>query len=382
MPIHDDCDFAAPSIDEVPPIVPEALAPISRRNQVQFPMGGVAGPAGPAGPAGAAGPAGPAGPAGAGGFNSDLDCTCALKAKLAVDPDDELGLTNDEAYEIAKKTLLKVNAYKRSNQVWVKEGLEGQMNPPLSLGNSVGVVEGDLRIYNFDEKQTYMSAFDIQLEDRVFGALIFVMCGDWYDGSIIPPDKWRENVPSSKMEDLGAGNTISCGTEIFDGTQFSESWEIIPDSGGATHPFQVKIDNQNSTASVDSGNLFLSLRPNHKENIVGGASMSVGAGDKIWLGITFNKWGHVTWAGIDSSGSSSFDLSANAWSGGDGYCEDDGSTTDPFHQTSRKLIAYITGSGGALEVNQVMFHDQILRNVCIDGKPARYPFDHEGGYPL
>jgi len=29
-----------------------------------------------------------------------------------------------------------------------------------------------------------------------------------------------------------------------------------------------------------------------------------------------------------------------------------------------------------------MLHDQMLRNVCIDGRPARYPFDHEGGYPL
>lgn len=136
-------------------------------------------------------------------------------------------------------------------------------------------------------------------------------------------------------------------------------------------------------AKVTTGSLFKSLRPDDKQTISGLDSwFPTDTTDKIWLGITFDNTGEVTWAGIDSwEQGGDFDITQEAWSGSNGYCEDDGGTP-PSHQTSRKLIAYITGSGASLEVNQVMFHDQMLRNVCIDGRPARYPFDHEGGYPL
>ena len=159
--------------------------------------------------------------------------------------------------------------------------------------------------------------------------------------------------------------------------------------GGAetNHPFRVSFRNTGTEGSPVweykvylGSSLFKSLRPNDKQTLVGLDDwFALSGSGKIWLGITFTTAGVVDTSGIDSGGISDagFDLTKSAWSGDNGYCEDDGETV-PTHQTSRKLIAYVNNG----VVNQVMFHNQVLRNVCIDGRPARYPFDHEGGYPL
>lgn len=157
------------------------------------------------------------------------------------------------------------------------------------------------------------------------------------------------------------------------------------------HPFQVltrKEDSGYQAKVVLESSLFQSLRPNHKYPINGlDTWFPLIANDAIWLGITFDGSGNVTWAGIDSWGQGDdFDITQDAWSGENGYCEDDGSSGEeliPPHQTSRKLIAYsVAGDSGEPVLTQVMFHDQVLRDCLIDGRAARYPFDHEGGYPL
>jgi len=162
------------------------------------------------------------------------------------------------------------------------------------------------------------------------------------------------------------------------------------------HPFKVFLRSKPGAPGVTQAgvyyfsSLYKSLRPNDKQAITGLLSEDRASGwfdlignDAIWLGIVFDSSGNVISASIDSWGQSDdFDITQSAWSGNNGYCEDDGNNP-PVHQTSRKLIAYtIADDDGNPVLHQVMFRDQVLRNVCIDGRPARYPFDHEGGYPL
>lgn len=188
-------------------------------------------------------------------------------------------------------------------------------------------------------------------------------------------------------------------------TTTPQGWALAvsPGKGGksvaaVSHPFQVlqrpkpNVPNVWQCGVVYESSLYLSLRPNHKQVITGLLSEDQTTGwfdiisaDAIWLGIVFDGSGTPVSVGIDSWGQGdSFEIDENAWSGNDGYCEDDGDAEAPVHQTSRKLIAYtMAGETGQPPVlTQVMFRDQVLRNVCIDGRPARYPFDHEGGYPL
>jgi hypothetical protein len=158
-----------------------------------------------------------------------------------------------------------------------------------------------------------------------------------------------------------------------------------------SHPFQVltrqKEGGGYEAKVVLESSLYKSLRPNDKETITGlDTWFELIGNDAIWLGIVFDSDGSVTSASIDSWGQSdSFDLTQSAWSGEDGYCEDDEAEDieDAKHQTSRKLIAYsVAGDEGEPILTQAMFHDQVLRDCNIDGRPARYPFDHAGGYPV
>lgn len=169
---------------------------------------------------------------------------------------------------------------------------------------------------------------------------------------------------------------------------------IKPGKGGtssSSHPFKVSIRLKGESeteweAMVElNSSLYKSLRPNDKVAITGLDDwFDLISNDAIWLGVTFDDSGEVDWVGIDSWGqTASFNIDENAWSGNDGYCEDDGESEDPKHQTSRKLIAYtVAGDEGQPVLTQVMFHDQLLRDCNIDGRPARYPFDHSGGYPI
>lgn len=192
-------------------------------------------------------------------------------------------------------------------------------------------------------------------------------------------------------ENLSTGGGISKkgfggGVSIY-GTQGRQGG-----GGGETsHPFKV-LQRNNGTEEdpnwqwkvVLESSLYKSLRPNDKQTISGlDTWFDAIANDAIWLGIVFNSSGNVISASIDSWGQSDdFDLTQSAWSGENGYCEDDGEDP-PAHQASRKLIAYsVAGEDGEPVLTQVMFRDQVLRDCNIDGRPARYPFDHEGGYPL
>ncbi len=156
----------------------------------------------------------------------------------------------------------------------------------------------------------------------------------------------------------------------------------------STHPFQLlQSRNDNGTYSyavVLESHLFDNLKPNSKISITGlNSPFPLSSGGYVWLGITFDRNSNVTGAFIDNSDLNQFDLSANPWSNNNAYVEDDQDSEEPRHQTSRKLIAYIIADpNGNPIVKQVMNSDQVLRNICINGKPARYPFDHEGGYPF
>jgi hypothetical protein len=167
-----------------------------------------------------------------------------------------------------------------------------------------------------------------------------------------------------------------------------------PQVGGAgpkipLHPFQVVQINNDGNYSYFvnlESNLFSSLSPTSKVAITGlNSPFTLTSGGYIWLGITFNRSGGVTGAFIDNSDTDTFNLSAAPWSDNNAYVEDDGEPEPEGarHQSSRKLIAYIiAGANGEPVVKQVMRNDQVLRSVCINGKPAQYPFAHEGGYPF
>lgn len=165
----------------------------------------------------------------------------------------------------------------------------------------------------------------------------------------------------------------------------------------STHPFKLVTRVKPGVPTVTQGGvvfgscLYQSLRPNHKYTITGLLNADQTSGwfdlignDAVWLGIVFNSARNPTSASIDSWGQGDlYTLTSLAWSGTNSYCEDDGSTTNPRHQTSRVLIATsLAGADGKPIVTQRLFHDQTLRDVSIDTRSARYPFSHQGGYPL
>lgn len=106
--------------------------------------------------------------------------------------------------------------------------------------------------------------------------------------------------------------------------------------------------------------------------------------DIIWLTVIFsNSTDNGISCFINSLGQNDkFDLSVSAWSGKNGYIEDNGDTENPLHQTSRKIIGYSTvNDSGGTEIVQSIKFDQLLRLVIVQGRSATYPFDHSGGYP-
>lgn len=161
--------------------------------------------------------------------------------------------------------------------------------------------------------------------------------------------------------------------------------------GDASHPFKVltrpkpEAEGEYEAMVVLDSSLYKSLRPNDKVTITGlDTWFDLIGTDAIWLGIVFNISGTITSASIDSWGQGDdFEIDEDAWSGNNGYCEDDGEPSDPFHQTSRVLIARSeAGDDGQPVLTQEMFHHQVLRDVNIDGRSAKYPFAHQGGYPV
>jgi len=190
----------------------------------------------------------------------------------------------------------------------------------------------------------------------------------------------------------------TAGTGIFvgKGTRGGRPISLASGAGGGvagTFPFQV-VQRENEDGDTEYGvvyesSLYKSLRPNDKKSIDGllnanrtSGWFSLSPGGYIWLGILFDTDGTITDALIDNSDENDFDLTKNAWSGENGYCEDDGDEDNPTHQASRKLIAYVVSGTSGPILTQVMFRDDVLRDCAIDGRAARYPFDHEGGYPF
>jgi hypothetical protein len=196
------------------------------------------------------------------------------------------------------------------------------------------------------------------------------------------------------------------GTDIFRGTNGSLIVANVPPPavGGTAdtaHPFQILTRTGGTPESPIyyagvryESRLYGSLRPDDLISITGllGENptpsdpgwFQLDPGDYVWLEIRFNSSGAVVSAHIRNSTAttSAFDLAANAWDE-DAFVEDDGDETAPTHEYSKKLIGYsVAGDAGELVVTQSMFRDQLIRAVCVDGRPARYPFDHEGGYPL
>lgn len=182
-----------------------------------------------------------------------------------------------------------------------------------------------------------------------------------------------------------------------DGTQLvfeDEAGEPVNSSPIARAPFKLYIrPKPGSEGNYEGGieyysGLFDSLQPDDKLTITGLLSedratgwRDVIANDAFWLTVIFDSVGAVASATINSWGDGDeFNLDEPAWSGNDGYCEDD-EGTPPVHQTSRILLAYtIAGSAGQPVPWQLVTSHLVLRDVVIDARYARYPFPHSGGY--
>lgn len=100
---------------------------------------------------------------------------------------------------------------------------------------------------------------------------------------------------------------------------------------------------------------------------------SISDGDFVWLEVEFDEDGEPTGASIEH-GEAAFDPSALPWES-NSILEDDGETP-PLQTIARKLLAYY--NDGAL--TQCVDRDQVLLDCIINGRAARYPFDHSGGY--
>jgi hypothetical protein len=171
-----------------------------------------------------------------------------------------------------------------------------------------------------------------------------------------------------------------------------------------TYPFQAVLKNTGTAESpawkvhVLHGKLYHSLRPNHfhdsivklcppnpSESQIASNQIDVNSSDAIYLEIEFqtaSPFG-IEKAEIKTLGSGgSFSPSANAWTT-DSFVEDDGATapTPKRLKYVRKIIAYtIAGDGGEPVLYQSVRSDQLIKDACINGRPARYPVAHEGGY--
>jgi hypothetical protein len=130
--------------------------------------------------------------------------------------------------------------------------------------------------------------------------------------------------------------------------------------------------------------VFNGLTPNSKIDVAGLLNLNRTQGwftmpvqSKIYLELTFAPNTSVT--GCEIKFGTGFDMGATPWTSGSIVEEN----TDGQQTKARKLIAFTeSGEGGKPQLFQVMSSQQVLQNVCINGKAARYPYAHEGGYPF
>ena len=191
-------------------------------------------------------------------------------------------------------------------------------------------------------------------------------------------------------------------TETLNGTVVSVKPQRSS-SAGDGFPFQIitQLKPGSTTGALQwgiakSSYLFRSLKPNDKQTLTGLLSSTTPApndsgwkdmiaADAIWIGIVFDDATPqaITSATIDSWGTGKdFDVTAAAWSGDNGYLEDDGNDPPKF-QTCRKLIGYsYTDAGNNRVIVQGIRQNQVLFDICEGGREAKYPMDHSGGYHL
>lgn len=187
-------------------------------------------------------------------------------------------------------------------------------------------------------------------------------------------------------------------TETCEVAEGPDGSRILPDVGGSSstsasaageHPFQFLVrekedaEGQYEGKVVAKSSLLKDMRPDDRQTISGlDTWFDLIGNDAIWIGIVFNRFGVITSCSIDSWGQGdTFNIDEYAWSTNDGYCEDDEDATEPRHQTSRLLIAFtIAGPDGEPVPTQCLFDHLLLRNINIDGRPAKYPFPFVGPY--
>jgi hypothetical protein len=171
-------------------------------------------------------------------------------------------------------------------------------------------------------------------------------------------------------------------------------------AAAASQPFQILTQSKPGSETgemqwgvVYTSRLYDSPKPDDKISITGLLPETVESdsegwldlmgNDAIWLTVCVDSAGETTSVTINSwKNGDDFDVTADAWSGNNGFCEDDGGDPAVF-QTVRKLIGYsIADAAGTPVVTQSITHDQLLRPVCVAGRPAQLLFDHSGGYPF
>jgi hypothetical protein len=160
--------------------------------------------------------------------------------------------------------------------------------------------------------------------------------------------------------------------------------------GGATHPF--KIVTRTGTGNnpptyggvVNSSLLFTGLGPDSTYNTTGLLGVSQDEDDPNWftlsngmliyLEMEFNGSGVLVDAAVMHGTSSNFNTGANPWTS-KAYVEDDGATapTPKKHKYSRKLIGKAVVVDGDYVIDQRMREHQVITNICVNGRPAKYP---------
>jgi len=208
---------------------------------------------------------------------------------------------------------------------------------------------------------------------------------------IDPPPVIERGVPKSvrlwlnRLRDFCIANRplSGPGCNIYRGRNGSLIYPITQPGGSDAlaippHPFQVltRVDEQGDTFAgvVYFSRLFSSLVPNSGQTITGlllenplptdPGWFAVSNGDLIWLEVASGV------ATIEHG--TSFAPSATAWNE-NAYLEDDGE--DPPQQlAARKIIARVVEVSGVLTIQQEMRTHQVMLDLCVNGRPARYPF--------
>lgn len=206
---------------------------------------------------------------------------------------------------------------------------------------------------------------------------------------------WLEKELTARTIQPGKGYTF---------TQAPGGFSIDVKGGGgvagssvASHPFQVITQGKPGSTTgemqwgvVYDSQVYGSLQPQGSKMSITGllSSDSPASDDAGWRDMDPND---VIWITLDNGSltinslgtGGTFSLNSSAWSGADGYIEDDGTgggglTPPAPFRTARKVIAWsVDGT-----ITQSITHHQVLREIVINGRWAQYFYDHSGGYPL